>query len=130
MKARHIMRTFCLLAAIALGSVLPGLSQEDIQIVEDSGFKTVRRPAAVFLHDDHNDTAGIDDCSTCHHVYEDGVKLEDETSEDSECSECHMAEGSTDSMPLMRTYHDRCKGCHQERQTGPVMCGECHRRDG
>jgi len=130
MTGRHIMRMFFLLAAIAVFSVLPVLSQEDIQVVEDSAFENSRRPAAVFIHDDHNETAEIDECGACHHIYEDGVKLEDETSEDSECSECHMAEGNTDTMPLMRTYHDRCKGCHMERQTGPVMCGECHRKTG
>ena len=128
MNGRHIMRTFCLLAVIAVCSALPVRSQEDIRVVDDSAFHNQRRPAAVFAHDEHNETAGIDECGTCHHVYEDGVKLEDETSEDSECSECHMAEGSTDTMPLMRTYHDRCKGCHQEQKTGPVMCGECHRK--
>jgi hypothetical protein len=36
----------------------------------------------------------IEDCNECHHVYEDGEKLEDESSEDSSCSECHEEKGS------------------------------------
>jgi hypothetical protein len=28
----------------------------------------------------------------------------------------------------MKAFHLNCKGCHQERKKGPVMCGECHAR--
>jgi hypothetical protein len=58
----------------------------------------------------------IEDCNECHHVYEDGEKLEDESSEDSSCSECHEEKGSG------------CKGCHHENKKGPIMCGQCHVR--
>jgi hypothetical protein len=29
---------------------------------------------------------------------------------------------------LRRAFHLNCKGCHQIKKQGPVMCGECHVR--
>jgi hypothetical protein len=85
------------------------------------------RPSPAFAHDEHNEKAGIEDCIECHHVYdEDGNRLEDESSEDQECSECHGAEGDEYPMDLVRHYHLNCRGCHQAEKAGPVACGECH----
>lgn len=107
-------------------TVMTGFSQEDVTNVRDSAFGVRMRTAVSFSHDEHNEKAGIEDCSECHHVYdENGVKSEDETSEDKECSECHLT-GGKDRMDLMRAYHLNCRGCHEERKAGPVMCGECH----
>jgi predicted CXXCH cytochrome family protein len=52
--------------------------------------------------------------------------VEDETSEDSECSECHQSENGKNPIVLITAYHANCKGCHVEKETGPIMCGECH----
>ena len=106
--------------------VVTAYSQENVKSVQDSAFKTKMRPGAVFLHDEHNKKAEIGDCGTCHHLYRDGVKVKDETSEDMECSECHRINGN--SAPLVAKYHLRCKGCHEEKKAGPVMCSECHIR--
>ena len=106
--------------------VMTAYSQENVKSVQDSAFKAKMRPDPVFQHDEHNKKAEIDDCATCHHVYKDGVKLEDETSEDMECSDCHKIDG--DPMPLVTKYHLRCKGCHEEKKAGPIMCSECHAR--
>jgi len=111
------------IAAVAV-IVVAAYSQENVKSVQDSAFKTKMRPDAVFLHDEHNEKAEIDDCGTCHHVYKDGVKVEDETSEDTECSGCHKIDGNP--VPLVAKYHLRCKGCHEEKKAGPVMCSECH----
>jgi hypothetical protein len=27
---------------------------------------------------------------------------------------------------LRKAFHFNCKGCHQNKKQGPVMCGECH----
>ena len=51
-------------------------------------------PAAVFRHDEHNEMALIEECIECHHIYENGDKSEDESSEDQSCSECHDEKGS------------------------------------
>ena len=110
-------------AAVAV-IVVTAYSQENVKSVQDSAFKTKMRPGAVFLHDEHNKKAEIDDCGTCHHLYKDGVKVENETSENMECSECHKISGNL--VPLVAKYHLRCKGCHEEKKAGPVMCSECH----
>jgi hypothetical protein len=101
-------------------------SQEDMEFIDRSAFVNPQRPSAVFPHDLHNEKAEIDECNECHHVYEDGQKLEDESSEDESCADCH---GPTDDgrIPsLTKAFHRNCKGCHLEKKAGPVMCGECH----
>ena len=108
--------------------IVPAYSQEDMEVVEGDGFEKQRRPSAVFRHDDHNETAGIEECNECHHVYENGEKLEDESSEDQRCADCH-SEANAGSRPgLRKAFHLNCKGCHQSEKKGPIMCGECHRR--
>jgi hypothetical protein len=103
-------------------------SQEEMVIVDSSVFPNPERVPSVFNHEEHNETAEIDDCSECHHVYEDGVKLEDESSEDMLCSDCHEI-GVTGNQPsLMQAFHTNCKGCHLSEKKGPIMCGECHRK--
>lgn len=111
-------------ALLAL-TAISGFSQGDISFVRDSAFGVRIRPAVPFAHDAHNEAAEIDDCTVCHHVVVDGVKSEFDSSEDKECSECHMA-GTEDRMDLIRIYHLNCKGCHEDRKAGPVTCGECH----
>ncbi len=127
------MQTKYVLILTLIGMIiLAGLTayaQEDIEFVEDSGFATTMRPLPAFKHDEHNVLAEIEDCIECHHVYDDaGNRLEDESSEDQECSECHGAEGDEYPMELVRRYHMNCKGCHQAKKAGPVTCGTCHVR--
>ena len=116
------------LAIIPFLFVLPTLAQEDMVMVDGDSFENQRRPAAVFRHDDHNETAEIEECNECHHVYENGERLADESSEDQRCADCH-AEETSDSRPgLRKAFHQNCKGCHKSKMEGPVMCGECHVR--
>ncbi len=112
---------------ILLG-VFTAYSQEDIKTLEDSAFGNRQRPAAVFLHDEHNEKTEIDECNVCHHLYESNVKVEDESSEDEECSSCHKVNTEDNVRPLMKAYHALCTGCHREKKLGPVTCGECHSR--
>jgi hypothetical protein len=101
--------------------------QEDISSVRDSAFTERMRPLVPFLHDEHNEMAEIEDCNECHHVWEDGKRLEWDSSEDKECSECHLSQDSGDThMDLIKAYHDMCKGCHMSQKAGPVQCSECH----
>jgi len=117
-----------IIALIPFLLVLPAFSQEDMVAVEGDSFEKQRRPAAVFRHDDHNETAELEECNECHHVYENGERLADESSEDQRCSDCHT-EKTSDSQPgLRKAFHLNCKGCHQIKKQGPVMCGECHVR--
>jgi len=108
--------------------VLPVYSQEDMAVIEDDGFQKKQRPPAVFKHDDHNELAEIEACNECHHIYDNGEKLEDESSEDQLCSECHTEKPSDNQPGLKKAFHLNCKGCHQAKKKGPIMCGQCHVR--
>ena len=104
-------------------------AQEDMVIISSDDFDSPRRPAAVFRHDYHNETAEIEECNQCHHVYDDDGKLEeDESSEDQQCSNCHELKTSGRRLALMKAFHTNCKGCHKEKKKGPLMCGQCHVR--
>lgn len=101
-------------------------AQEEMETVDNSVFDNPQRTPSVFVHDEHNETAGIDDCAECHHVYEEGQRLEDESSEDQSCSDCHSLEGGDGQPSLIKAFHGNCKGCHQAEKKGPILCGECH----
>lgn len=128
MKARTIRVIFLLMVSLSIGWALRADAQEDVRRVEDSFFQNQMRPAVTFVHDAHNEKAGIEECSTCHHVYEGGKLLPEESSEDRECSECHGAPGRDGHLRLAGVYHLRCRGCHQQQSAGPVQCSQCHRR--
>jgi len=104
-------------------------SQEDIVVLDDSAFENSQRPPSVFVHEEHNEAAEIEDCNACHHVYDDeGNLVEDESSEDQLCSDCHGLEADGRQPGLMKAYHMNCKGCHLDQKKGPIMCGECHQK--
>ena len=116
------------IAIIPFLMTLPVSGQEDMVVVEGDSFEVQRRPAAVFRHDEHNEAAEIEECNECHHVYEDGEKVADESSEDQRCAECHTEEAIDNQPGLRKAFHLNCKGCHLSKKQGPVMCGECHVR--
>jgi len=116
------------IALISFLLTLPAFAQEDMVVVEGDSFEDQRRPPSVFRHDSHNETAGIEECNECHHVYENGERLADESSEDQRCSDCHTEKASGRQPGLRKAFHLNCKGCHQTKKQGPVMCGECHAR--
>ncbi len=107
--------------------VAAGFATDYIETVADSGFEKKTRPKVAFFHDDHNDKAGIDDCTVCHHIYENGEKTED-MSVGMECSECHLSATDAAVPDLIRVYHLQCGGCHMAQKAGPMTCGECHRK--
>jgi hypothetical protein len=101
-------------------------SQEDMTYVDNDIYPNPQRVPSEFNHEEHNEIAEIEDCTECHHVYEEGIKLEDESSEDQRCSECHGFKASGRTPGLTKAYHTNCKGCHLKQKKGPIMCGECH----
>ncbi len=115
----------CLIILIA-----SGWSQEEMAFVDNSVFNGPRRTPSVFNHDAHNTQAELeDDCSECHHLYdENGDLVEGESSEDQSCSECHDLKSSDSQPPLMKAFHTNCRGCHVRKGKGPVMCGACHKK--
>jgi hypothetical protein len=120
---------FILVLAVLLAAVLTGLfcyAGQDLERLDPWAFESTRRPGAVFPHDDHIFLLE-DDCSVCHHVYENGELVSDESSEDLYCSDCHSLKPAPDNpMPLEAAYHNLCRNCHFDRGEGPVLCGECH----
>ncbi|WP_022664181.1 acidic tetraheme cytochrome c3 TmcA [Desulfospira joergensenii] len=126
MKPKIILYTLILLAAI----VCTAFSVQEVERLSPDSFENPRRPGAVFAHDDHNEAAEIDDCAVCHHLYEDGKLLEDESSEDSPCSECHaLSAGPENKISLANAFHKRCRDCHFDAGKGPVLCGQCHKKE-
>ena len=105
---------------------LSALSQESVTHVRDTFFVQPTRPPVVFHHDEHNENAQIEECHRCHHVYTDGRLSKEDSSEDQECSECHLSDGR---LGVIRAYHQNCRGCHLERQAGPVTCAGCHPKE-
>ncbi len=101
-----------------------------LERLDNSTFETPRRPGAVFFHDDHNETAELDDCAVCHHSWENNQLVIDESSEDSPCSECHgLSAGTDNGVSLTAAFHKRCRDCHFKSGKGPVLCGQCHRKE-
>jgi hypothetical protein len=118
-----------LLTGILSAWIVLGFAQEDMREVDNSVFERPVRSPALFDHDVHNDIAGLDDCSICHHVYENGRRSETQSSEGMMCADCHsLSRGAENPIPLRRAFHLSCKGCHVERRAGPLMCAECHPR--
>lgn len=118
----------CVLAvALTATSALP---RANMTVVQEEAFRDQQRPPAVFEHDGHNVRADVYDCSECHHVYEDGKKVENRMSVGQECSDCHgLQESGENAVPLREAYHTQCIGCHSDRGEGPLACGECHVKD-
>jgi hypothetical protein len=115
---------FCLLFLVS------AYSQEDMRFVNTDAFENPQRPPALFNHDSHNELAEIEQCNECHHIYDDdGNLLEDESSEDQACADCHQLNTQGKKPALMKAYHTNCKGCHLKQNKGPVMCGQCHVRN-
>ncbi len=120
-----------ILAAFAVACLLPVTvhSQEDMIVIDNEAFGNPKRPPAVFRHDLHNELARIEECNVCHHVYEDGKQMEDESSEDQRCVDCHDLQDMGRKPGLMKAFHYNCKNCHRAKKKGPLMCGQCHVRD-
>ncbi len=116
---------FLLISGLAFLFILgTAYAQDDIVSLKHDVFIERERPAAIFPHALHTDDAGID-CMACHHLYENGENVWDDSSE-TECAACHKLEADGKTMPLMKAFHANCKGCHAEQNQGPLTCGECH----
>ena len=122
----------CLLVSVLvpLCLLMAAGAQENMTAVDNSVFGKPERTQAVFRHDSHNEKAKIDACNTCHHDFKDGKKLEDASSEDKRCSDCHAITDAGRTPSLRNAFHLRCGGCHEKSGQGPVMCGECHIKGG
>jgi len=87
-------------------------------------FGALERPPVYFPHDRHTQALNKtgQDCLTCHPTRDDRLITKFQRLTD------------TDRTETMDVYHDRCLACHEQnaatgQTTGPVTCGECHRRE-
>lgn len=104
------------------------LNAETLEMLSNKCFPDPEMPEVTFPHDDHNKRAKLEDCSICHHHYENGV-LTDESSEGTPCADCHRPSLHPKGLNLAAAYHAQCKGCHLDQKKGPVVCGECHKKN-
>ncbi|MDI7277144.1 MAG: cytochrome c3 family protein, partial [Anaerolineae bacterium] len=85
----------------------------------------LERPAVAFAHDRHTRVLGQQSCQACHPT---------DARRRLSLRFGRLEEPASRSK-LLELYHDRCLACHQQRtaqklSSGPVTCGECHRRSG
>ncbi len=138
-KAAILTGMFTLFALLTLSAVCTG---------DDATKKNAKqRPQVSFSHEDHMGM-GESGCLECHHKYENGENVLDDgelggaeyeetmildvnAPEDSsgyECATCH-GNKTISKMSAMDAFHKQCIGCHEKEKKGPVLCGECHKRD-
>lgn len=120
---------FFVAAVLCLGLCIPAaFSQEDMKEIKADAFAPHSRPAAVFVHDAHNEKAALEDCAVCHHGKDDkGNQDKEDMSAGTPCAECHAVSGAT-GTPLKRAYHQQCINCHEDRGAGPTHCAGCHKK--
>ena len=136
MKSKPI----ALLSATALLLLVAALctpvsAQEDTYLFEYKDvFGKLTRAPVPFDHETHADALEEEGCGACHHVYnEDTGTLEYEEGEETTCTDCHGAKKEGSTPGLRQAFHGSCTGCHrallkEHKSTGPVTCGECHKK--
>ncbi len=116
--------------------ILFGLSvsygQEEIFLDNPDGYPKKQRSGVVFPHEFH---MGEFDCLDCHHDYDNGENVLDESELEEGntglmCISCHDDGSKVD---LKQAFHRQCVVCHMQlrkakQPTGPELCGECHRK--
>ncbi|MBU8911563.1 MAG: cytochrome c family protein, partial [Desulfobacterales bacterium] len=78
------------------------------------------------------DTSSNDNCSACHHKYNEKTKeIFYIKGEEESCGYCHKPETQDSIRPIREASHDSCVKCHQALKSkntdaGPVTCNGCH----
>jgi len=80
----------------------------------------------------NKNTASKDNCSACHHKYNEKTKeIFYIKGEEESCGYCHKPEEKDSIRPIKEASHDSCVKCHQTLKSkntdaGPVTCNGCH----
>lgn len=123
---------------VSIMAVLGGLTlasivgaQPEALTLASPAFETRERPPVPFPHGRHME--GDLSCKDCHHRYEQGKNVLDESDLEPgkpgiRCQECHSTGGRGN---LREVFHRQCLGCHQKMakegpKSVPRYCGECH----
>jgi hypothetical protein len=117
-----------LIVAVILTFSQLASSQEDMTVIAPDAFGKLTRPAATFVHDQHNEKAGVEDCVLCHHGGSDGVQDPEFSTEGIPCADCHAVQPDKGTTGLSKAYHLQCISCHEQSGKGPLACGQCHVR--
>ena len=87
-------------------------------------FGDLERPPVIYLHEQHSDAVEKQnkDCSVCHLKQDDRQSIKFKRLKD------------TTKSRIMDLYHTECIDCHNQsaaagQKSGPVTCGQCHRKD-
>ena len=78
------------------------------------------------------DAAGNDNCSACHHKYNEKSKeIFYVMGEEESCGYCHKSETQNNISPIRQASHGACVKCHQTLKNknvgaGPLTCEGCH----
>jgi hypothetical protein len=81
------------------------------------------------------DMANSDNCSACHHKYNEKTKeIFFTKGEEESCVYCHKPLEQDSIRPIRNAAHDSCVKCHQTLKTqkieaGPVSCDACHEKE-
>ena len=81
------------------------------------------------------DTSDKDNCSRCHHKYNEKTKeIFYIKGEEESCFYCHKSVKQDDIRPIQEASHDSCVKCHQTFKgqniaAGPVTCNGCHDKE-
>ena len=92
---RKTLILVCLVVSALFLPFLPAFSQPEPPVFLDEALAPHQRPGSLFDHDGHSDYEAVQDCYVCHHLYEDGKLVPEESSEDMKCVECHQVAPET-----------------------------------
>jgi hypothetical protein len=117
---------FSLLALFFLVSA--ALSQDPMMILDHKELGPHQRPLVHFDHEQHSNKI---ECQHCHHDYDQYGN--NRGGEGRPCADCHNPGAGKTTLGLKDAFHAQCKSCHLNareagRPSGPIMCGECHKR--
>jgi len=129
---KFIIMAVCLPIMFAIlsgcGETEAGRRIERADIITIDGMKVfgrLSRPAVIYPHDKHTQALKEHDkdCAACHLKDDKGL-----------LSPMFMRLADEDDKTTMAIYHDNCVECHKEMkaggfEAGPVVCGDCHRRE-
>ena len=117
-------------ALVFLSASICYSQSEEILLDNTNAYDKKQRAAVMFQHELHME--GLE-CLQCHHQYENGENVLDESeleegADNIACASCHNDDSDID---LRKAFHRQCMGCHVSyrkdgQNTGPELCGECH----
>jgi len=117
---RYVAVIFGICVAILIcGRAIVVLPQDAPEVITLDTLSKRYEPVT-FPHMLHVDV--IESCEECHHA---------PSGEISACSECHttpLDPENRSKLGLKGAYHLQCVGCHQDSQSGPTRCADCHQR--